>query len=85
MAASSCSPRRAAGARSWSQSTSRQRSAHSAWRSSGEMRIASTIRRRRATKPEDFTFDAAEVLRRVDEQGDLFAPVLTLVQRLPGA
>ena len=27
----------------------------------------------------------ADVLRRVDEHGDLFAPVLTLVQRLPGA
>jgi bifunctional non-homologous end joining protein LigD len=40
---------------------------------------------RAAKKPEDLTFDAAEVLRRVDEQGDLFAPVLTLVQRLPGA
>jgi bifunctional non-homologous end joining protein LigD len=40
---------------------------------------------RAAKKPEDLTFDAAEVLRRVDEHGDLFAPVLTLVQRLPGA
>jgi bifunctional non-homologous end joining protein LigD len=40
---------------------------------------------RAAEKPEDLTFDAAEVLRRVDEHGDLFAPVLTLVQRLPGA
>jgi bifunctional non-homologous end joining protein LigD len=40
---------------------------------------------RAAEKPEDLTFEAAEVLRRVDEQGDLFAPVLTLVQRLPGA
>ena len=40
---------------------------------------------RAAEKPEDLTFDAAEVLRRIDEHGDLFAPVLTLVQRLPGA
>ena len=40
---------------------------------------------RAASKPEDLTFEAADVLRRVDEQGDLFAPVLTLVQRLPGA
>jgi bifunctional non-homologous end joining protein LigD len=40
----------------------------------------------RATRaPEDLTFEAADVLRRVDEHGDLFAPVLTLVQRLPGA
>jgi bifunctional non-homologous end joining protein LigD len=40
----------------------------------------------RATEaPEDLTFEAADVLRRVDEHGDLFAPVLTLVQRLPGA
>ncbi len=40
---------------------------------------------RAAKKPEDLTFEAADVLRRVDEHGDLFAPVLTLVQRLPGA
>jgi bifunctional non-homologous end joining protein LigD len=40
---------------------------------------------RAAKQPEDLTFEAADVLRRVDEQGDLFAPVLTLVQRLPGA
>jgi bifunctional non-homologous end joining protein LigD len=36
-------------------------------------------------KVEDLTFEAADVLRRVEEQGDLFAPVATLVQRLPGA
>jgi bifunctional non-homologous end joining protein LigD len=29
-------------------------------------------------------FTAPDVLRRVDEQGDLFAPVLSLAQRLPG-
>jgi bifunctional non-homologous end joining protein LigD len=40
---------------------------------------------RAAQQPEDLTFEAADVLRRVDEQGDHFAPVLTLVQRLPGA
>jgi bifunctional non-homologous end joining protein LigD len=40
---------------------------------------------RAAKAPEDLTFEAADVLRRVDEHGDLFAPVLTLVQRLPGA
>jgi bifunctional non-homologous end joining protein LigD len=40
---------------------------------------------RAAKQPEDLTFEAADVLRRVDEHGDLFAPVLTLVQRLPGA
>jgi bifunctional non-homologous end joining protein LigD len=40
----------------------------------------------RATRrPEDLTFEAADVLRRVDEQGDLFAPVVSLVQSLPGA
>jgi bifunctional non-homologous end joining protein LigD len=40
----------------------------------------------RATRaPEDLTFAARDVLRRVDEHGDLFASVLTLVQRLPGA
>ncbi|HEX7298203.1 MAG TPA: DNA ligase D [Solirubrobacteraceae bacterium] len=40
---------------------------------------------RAARRPEDLTFEAADVLRRVDEQGDLFAPVLSLVQPLPGA
>ncbi|HEX6619636.1 MAG TPA: DNA ligase D [Solirubrobacteraceae bacterium] len=40
---------------------------------------------RAAQAPEDLTFAAADVLRRVEEHGDLFAPVLTLVQRLPGA
>ena len=40
----------------------------------------------RATQAaEDLTFEAADVLRRVEEHGDLFAPVATLVQRLPGA
>jgi bifunctional non-homologous end joining protein LigD len=40
----------------------------------------------RATRQaEDLTFEAADVLRRVEEQGDLFAPVLSLVQTLPGA
>jgi bifunctional non-homologous end joining protein LigD len=42
-----------------------------------EVRAARTV--------EDLTFEAADVLRRVDEQGDLFAPVLSLVQALPGA
>jgi bifunctional non-homologous end joining protein LigD len=42
-----------------------------------EVRAAKTV--------EDLTFDAAQVLRRVDEQGDLFAPVVSLVQALPGA
>jgi bifunctional non-homologous end joining protein LigD len=40
---------------------------------------------RAAKAPEDLTFEAADVLRRIDEHGDLFAPVLTLVQSLPGA
>jgi bifunctional non-homologous end joining protein LigD len=40
---------------------------------------------RDATTPEELTFEAADVLRRVDEHGDLFAPVLSLVQRLPAA
>jgi bifunctional non-homologous end joining protein LigD len=34
---------------------------------------------------EDLTFTSAQVLRRVEEHGDLFAPVLSLVQQLPGA
>jgi bifunctional non-homologous end joining protein LigD len=39
-----------------------------------------------ATKKRDIgllTFEAREVLRRVKKKGDLFAPVLTLKQRLP--
>jgi bifunctional non-homologous end joining protein LigD len=40
---------------------------------------------RGARSPEDLTFEARDVLRRVDEQGDPFAPVLSLVQKLPGA
>jgi bifunctional non-homologous end joining protein LigD len=40
---------------------------------------------RAVEQPEDLTFEAPDVLRRVAEHGDLFAPVLTLVQRLPGA
>jgi bifunctional non-homologous end joining protein LigD len=40
---------------------------------------------RDARRVEDLTFEAADVLRRFDEQGDLFAPVLSLVQSLPGA
>jgi len=42
-----------------------------------EVRAARTV--------EDLTFEARDALRRVDEQGDLFAPVLSLVQKLPGA
>jgi bifunctional non-homologous end joining protein LigD len=42
-----------------------------------EVRAARTV--------EDLTFTAAEVLERVEDQGDLFAPVLSLVQELPGA
>lgn len=33
---------------------------------------------------EELRFEAADVLARVDEMGDLFAPVLTMVQELPG-
>lgn len=36
-------------------------------------------------KAEDLRFEAADVLRRVDEHGDLFAPVLELEQELPEA
>jgi bifunctional non-homologous end joining protein LigD len=42
-----------------------------------EVRAARTV--------EDLTFTAGEVLERVADQGDLFAPVLSLVQELPGA
>jgi bifunctional non-homologous end joining protein LigD len=38
-----------------------------------------------ARDPADLDFEAADVLRRIEDQGDLFAPVLSLVQRLPGA
>ena len=37
----------------------------------------------RSGDPEDLVFDHADVRRRVGEQGDLFAPVLSLVQELP--
>jgi bifunctional non-homologous end joining protein LigD len=40
---------------------------------------------RAARRPEDLVFEAGDGLRRADEHGDLFAPVLSLVQRLPGA
>jgi bifunctional non-homologous end joining protein LigD len=36
-----------------------------------------------AGDPRRLVFEAAEVLERVAEQGDLFAPVLSLVQKLP--
>jgi bifunctional non-homologous end joining protein LigD len=35
--------------------------------------------------PEELVFDAFEVRERIAEQGDLFAPVVSLVQRLPAA
>src|SRR3954469_782122 len=38
----------------------------------------------RSGDPERLVFTASDVLRRVDEQGDLFAPVVSLAQRLPG-
>jgi bifunctional non-homologous end joining protein LigD len=40
---------------------------------------------RAARAPEDLVFEARDVLERVDDHGDLFGPVLSLVQRLPGA
>ena len=33
--------------------------------------------------PDDLTFESGEVLERVEEQGDLFAPVVELAQRPP--
>ncbi len=36
-----------------------------------------------AAEPEDLSFTSAEVLERVAEHGDLFAPVVSLEQRLP--
>ena len=42
-----------------------------------EVRAARTV--------DDLTFEAADVLARVDEHGDLFAPVESLVQALPGS
>jgi bifunctional non-homologous end joining protein LigD len=38
-----------------------------------------------ADSGDEVQFEAADVLARVEEHGDLFAPVLTLVQELPGA
>ncbi|MDP9344143.1 MAG: DNA ligase D [Actinomycetota bacterium] len=40
---------------------------------------------RAARSVEDLTFETAEVLERVAEHGDLFAPVESLVQELPGS
>jgi bifunctional non-homologous end joining protein LigD len=40
---------------------------------------------RAARAPEDLVFEAGAVLRRVEEHGDLFGPVLSLAQTLPGA
>jgi bifunctional non-homologous end joining protein LigD len=37
-----------------------------------------------SSDPEPIRFEAARVIERVDERGDLFAPVLELKQRLPG-
>ena len=37
-----------------------------------------------ARTPKRLSFEAADVLERVEEQGDLFAPVLELKQELPG-
>jgi bifunctional non-homologous end joining protein LigD len=42
--------------------------------------VATTLKKKSA-KP--LTFEAAEVLRRVEKHGDLFAPVLNLKQKLP--
>jgi len=35
--------------------------------------------------PGNLAFEAGQVLARVEERGDLFAPVLSLVQELPGS
>ncbi len=40
---------------------------------------------RKHKRPEVLAFEAWEVLKRVEDQGDLFAPVLKLKQRLPNA
>jgi len=40
---------------------------------------------RAARAVEDLTFETADVLARVAEHGDLFAPVESLVQALPGS
>ena len=39
----------------------------------------------RSGDPEDLAFTSGEVLDRVAEHGDRFAPVLDLQQQLPGA
>jgi bifunctional non-homologous end joining protein LigD len=38
---------------------------------------------RDAADPDALTFETAEVLRRVEQRGDLFAPVETVKQKLP--
>jgi bifunctional non-homologous end joining protein LigD len=42
--------------------------------------VEATVKRRDARR---LVFDSDTVLQRVEKQGDLFAPVLTLNQRLP--
>jgi bifunctional non-homologous end joining protein LigD len=39
----------------------------------------------RAGEPEALTFEMGAVLQRIEQQGDLFAPVLSHRQELPGA
>ena len=38
-----------------------------------------------ATEPEELRFEASDVIERVEQHGDLYAPVLELEQRLPAA
>ena len=40
-------------------------------------------RRRRAATAAKLVFETADVLERIEKQGDLFAPVLELKQKLP--
>ena len=39
----------------------------------------------KAKKKERLVFEAGDVLKRIEKQGDLFEPVLKLKQRLPAA
>ncbi len=45
--------------------------------------VSTPLRWEELDEPDSLVFDASDVLERVDEHGDLFAPVVELRQELP--
>ena len=45
--------------------------------------VSTPLRWAELEQPDSLVFEAADVLERVEEQGDLFAPVVELRQELP--